>query len=219
LGPAVMPCDVGCTATAAGTASAVNTSVCRIVAPGRNPRQANTERGSPHIVISGRHCAGNVRMPLTSADIIERVGADFSGLLPKPSWGETSLFYNPGGLLPNGVYFCTVKHRDGANDRAANLNRPGVFRFSFGLPSEHYERLLGRRPPRPPKGCSVATGHDFTVTDTVMPHPVYAWMGWVQVLSPSERTWVDLQPWLHIAYRSAVGRYAARTKPSSCGQR
>lgn len=158
-------------------------------------------------------------MALTGENIIERICADFAGLLPKPSWGETAFFYNPGGLLPNGVYFCTVKDRDGANDRAANLNRPGVFRCSFGLPGDHYERLFGPRPPRPPKGGSVATGHDFTVTDTVMPHPVYAWMGWVQVLSPSERTWADCRPLLDIAYRSAVGRYAARTKSLSCGQR
>jgi hypothetical protein len=27
-----------------------------------------------------------------------------------------------------------------------------------------------------------------------MPHPVYAWMGWVQVLNPSDETFALMQP-------------------------
>ncbi|MBU6159509.1 MAG: hypothetical protein KGO50_00195 [Myxococcales bacterium] len=28
------------------------------------------------------------------------------------------------------------------------------------------------------------TEHDFSTLDALTPHPVYAWMGWVQILSP-----------------------------------
>ena len=34
----------------------------------------------------------------------------------------------------------------------------------------------------------VAGGWDFRALDRIMPHPVYAWMGWVAALSPSWRT-------------------------------
>jgi hypothetical protein len=54
----------------------------------------------------------------------------------KSSWGETSFFYNPGQLFPYGVYFCTIKEKDGANDQSSNLARDGIYRFSIGLPKE-----------------------------------------------------------------------------------
>jgi hypothetical protein len=53
----------------------------------------------------------------------------------------------------------------------------------------------------------VATGHDFTATDVLMPHPVYAWMGWVQVLSPSKEIFTGMQPLFTEAYDVAAGKY------------
>jgi hypothetical protein len=144
---------------------------------------------------------------VTPEDVVAALTARFAGLYPKASWGETSLFYNPGRALPNGVYFATVKDHDGANDSASHLDRPGVFRVALGLPRASYERLFGDRPARPPKGGRVATGHDFTATDVLMPHPVYAWMGWVQVLSPSKEIFTGMQPLFTEAYDVAAGKY------------
>lgn len=149
---------------------------------------------------------------MTPTDVIHAITTTYSGLVPKQSWGETSLFYNPDTTLTNGVYFCTIKEHDGANDMASQLNRLDIFRLSFGLPTTHYERLFGVRPPRPSKGGCVATGHDFTVTDILQPHPIYAWMGWVQVLSPSTTTFTTLQPLLSIAYEYTTHKYTNRTK-------
>lgn len=44
---------------------------------------------------------------MTPEEIIQYIYNKLSGVVPKTSWGETSLFYNPGSVLPNGVYFCT----------------------------------------------------------------------------------------------------------------
>jgi hypothetical protein len=44
-------------------------------------------------------------------NIVENIVTEFDGVIPKASWGETSLFYNPGQVLPNGVYFCTIKEK------------------------------------------------------------------------------------------------------------
>lgn len=150
---------------------------------------------------------------MTPSDVIESIVSAYPGLEPSRSWGETSLFYNPDRLLPNGVYFATLKERDGANDTASELDRPGVFRLSFGLPTDRYEALYGPRPARPAKGGCVATGHDFTSIDELMPHPVYAWMGWVQVLSPSRTTLAAVQPLLSAAHGAAAQRYHRRLNP------
>ena len=98
---------------------------------------------------------------MTPEEIIQYVCKSLSGVVPKASWGETSLFYNPGGVLPNGVYFCTLKQRDGENDKASNLDRKEVFRVAIGLKPNTYVRLFGQKPARPSKGGIVATNHDL----------------------------------------------------------
>ena len=57
----------------------------------------------------------------------------------------------------------------------------------------------------------MATGHDFTALDELMPHPVYGWMGWVQVLSPSRRTFGEIQPLLSAAHEAASKKYDSQT--------
>lgn len=143
--------------------------------------------------------------------VISRICAEFSGVVPKSSWGETSLFYNPEKTLPNGVYFCTIKEKDGAHDQASHLNRGGVFRLAIGLPPETYRSLFGEKPPRPAKGGVVSTGHDFTLLNELTPHPVYAWMGWVQILSPTAEKFEHISPFLRSAYAQAVEKFAKKT--------
>lgn len=141
--------------------------------------------------------------------------ARYPGLVPKASWGETSLFYNPGLVLTRGVYFCTIKDHDGANDRASHLDRPGVFRVALGVPKQRYEALFGARPARPAKGGVAATGHDFTATNVLMPHPVYAWMRWVQILSPTDEAFEALQALFAEAHRRAAATFDKRVEPGA----
>jgi len=147
-------------------------------------------------------------------EIVPRLTSQFDGLSLKASWGETSLFYNPGLVLANGVYFCTIKEHDGENDRSSGLDRSGVFRLALGLTAERYERLFGSRPVRPAKGAAVSTGHDFTRLDVVMPHPIYAWMGWIQVLNPSEGTFESMQSLFVDSYDDVVRKFEARRRRS-----
>lgn len=147
-------------------------------------------------------------------DIIARITNSFDGLSPKASWGETSLFYNPENLLPNGTYFCTLKEKDGENDKASRLNREDVFRLSFALNKTVYEKLFGSRPRRPSKGGIIQTHHDFTKTNVLMPHPVYGWMSWVQILNPSSEKFEELYPLLEEAYTTAGAKFKAKYKKS-----
>jgi len=100
------------------------------------------------------------------------------------SWGETGWFCNPGRVKPRGVYVATLKDKDGANDRASHLDRPGVYRLNLGIPPKLYETQFGPRPARPPAGGVVEVPFDFTATGVLTPHPVYAWMGWVSMVCP-----------------------------------
>jgi hypothetical protein len=145
------------------------------------------------------------------ADVIERIVSDFEGVVPKSSWGETSMFYNPGKLLPNGVYFCTLKEQNGENDKASDLNREGTFRLSIGVSKATYEDLFGNRPKRPAKGGIIDTGHDFTALNELMPHPIYGWMSWVQVLNPSKSTFESIIPLIAEAHSNAVIKFNKKT--------
>ena len=151
--------------------------------------------------------------------ILDDLCASLEAVVPKRSWGETALFYNPGRVLPSGVYFCTFKDRDGANDRASALDREGAYRLSIGVPPETYVRLFGPRPMRPAKGGVVHTGHDFTALDVLSPHPVYAWMGWVQILSPTAASYAKIRPLIEDAHRLAVAKFRVRRRIRLSGER
>ena len=144
-------------------------------------------------------------------DIVEKIVNEFSGVVPKASWGETSLFYNPGQLLPNGVYFCTIKEKDGDNDKASNLDREGVYRLSIGVGKESFESLFGARPKRPSKGGIIDTEHEFTECNILMPHPIYGWMSWVQILNPSESKFKEIFSLISESHASAVSKFNKKT--------
>ncbi len=144
---------------------------------------------------------------MTPNEIIKTITENLEGVNPKSSWGETSLFYNPGNVLPNGVYFCTIKENDGDNDKSSNLSRDNVFRVSIGVPKDTYITLFGEKPKRPEKGGIVNTGHDFTETEVLMPHPIYAWMSWVCILSPSVDRFKEIYPLIEKAHANAVLKF------------
>ena len=125
---------------------------------------------------------------MDSSSITQHITHAFADIHPVSAWGETSFFYNPGRKLPRGIYFATLKDKDGDNDRASNLQRSDVFRLNIGISKLTYRSLFGPQPARPAAGGVVDTGHDFTVLDQLLPHPVYGWMSWVSVLNPRRIT-------------------------------
>jgi hypothetical protein len=147
-------------------------------------------------------------MEITS--ISQYITDTFADIHPVAAWGETSFFYNPGRQLPRGIYFATLKEKDGDNDRASELLRPAVFRLNIGVSKPTYRSLFGPQPGRPVAGAVVDTGHDFTALDCLMPHPVYGWMSWLCVLNPSATTFETVKPLLGEAYDLAVTKFAKR---------
>ena len=151
---------------------------------------------------------------LSAEEALRRVARRFDGVVEMERWGERSLFYNPDFLLPHGVYFVTIKEHDGPNDKASRLDRDGVYRVSLGIGRTMYTDHFGPTPTRPSKGQIVDTGHDFTALDTLTPHPVYGWMGWVCVLSPTAETLSEMGTLIAEAHRLAVDKFDKRLRKS-----
>ncbi|MCT0210306.1 DUF6194 family protein [Cyanobium sp. ULC065] len=114
-------------------------------------------------------------------------------------------------MLPNGVYFCTIKQHNGDNDKSTSLDREDVFRLAIGLNPENYARMFGGKPTRPVKGGVVATEYDYTELNELMPHPIYAWISWVQILSPGRDKFREIFPLIQEAHQEAVKRFRSKT--------
>lgn len=147
---------------------------------------------------------------MTAKNVVEHMCSLFPGLRVVDAWGEQSLFYNPDGILKRGVYFCTIKEKDGQNDSASFLNRDTIFRMSFGISKKSYTALFGTLPVRPVKSGVINTFTDFTRLNEIMPHPVYGWMAWVCILNPSQEKFKELEPLLRESYALVIKKYKNR---------
>ena len=143
-------------------------------------------------------------------EILEYCMENLEGSVLVESWGEKAIFYNPGRALKRGVYILTVKEKAGNNDRGSKLNRPGIYRVNLGVRKETFVKLFGAVPQRPGAGGIVEMDYDFSTVDRFLPHPVYAWMGWLCVLNPSEKTFEDLKPYIQEAYEYAKEKFSKR---------
>lgn len=119
--------------------------------------------------------------------------------------GTSFFFYDPQKKFP----FTTVVTND-AHDTASDLSRPSVFRLNIGVSSETYRAMFGRQPAFPHDGGTVDTGHDFTVLDQIMPHPIYTSMSWLCVLNPSVKTLEQVQRLLAEAYVLDVEKHTRK---------
>jgi hypothetical protein len=112
-------------------------------------------------------------------------------------------FVVPGPRNPHKIPFATVTVSD-RYDPGSDLERRGLFRLNLGIGVAAYTERFGK-PLAFPKGGGVAEpGRDYAVADRLMPHPVYAAMGWVCVVQPSAATFEGLKPLVAAAY--AAGR-------------
>ena len=122
---------------------------------------------------------------MTPNAVIERICCLFPEIKAVDNWGETSLFYNRDQLLPKGVLLATIKEADTSNDGFSKLNRAGIYRLTISLTPMMYKKMFGQKPPLHLKGESLGSTYNFEQINHIMPHPIYAWRSWAQVLSPT----------------------------------
>ncbi len=130
-----------------------------------------------------------------------------AGTVLVESLGEMGVYYNPGLVRDRGVYILTVKEQDSEQDKFSQLDREGVFRLNIGVPKQTQQKLFGSAALPQETGNKAEVQYDYTALDTILPHPVYAWMGWICVLNPSEETFETLQPLIKEAYAFAVEKF------------
>ncbi len=135
---------------------------------------------------------------------------NYQGVIVTDAYRERSFFYNPDGSLPKGIYFATIKESDGPNDKASNLNRDGIYRLSVGVGKRQYHQLFGAVPKRPAKGEIVDLNFDFTTTGMIMPHPIYAWLGWVCIYNPENENLDLLKDLLDISYQNVLAKFVKK---------
>ncbi|MBM6498034.1 hypothetical protein CHU92_09320 [Flavobacterium cyanobacteriorum] len=135
---------------------------------------------------------------------------NYQGVIVTDAYRERSFFYNPDGSLPKGIYFATIKESDGPNDKTSNLDREGIYRLSLGVEKKQYQKLFGEIPKRPAKGEIVELDFDFTTTGMLMPHPIYAWLGWVCINNPDSENLDFLKHLFDISYQNVLVKFAKK---------
>ena len=147
---------------------------------------------------------------MKSDEILQYCLENLEGTILVNSWGEKGIFYNPNNTLKRGIYILTIKEKDGENDKGSNLDRENIYRVNVGIQKKTFINLFGEIPKRPSKGCIVDMEYDFTSIDKIIPHPIYAWMGWICCLNPTKKTFEKLKLLILESYEYAKEKYRKR---------
>ncbi|MFJ6694849.1 DUF6194 family protein [Streptomyces sp. NPDC091272] len=119
--------------------------------------------------------------------------------LPEQAWGDAFFYHAPDGRMPTTVQpFATIVTKDHPGDTASALDAPDRWRVNVHVDRATFRELVGAQPREVDR-----TAVDHTVTDRVLPHPVYGELGWICVVSPGDRTTETVLRLLRAAHESA----------------
>jgi hypothetical protein len=148
---------------------------------------------------------------MDEAEVLGYIIETYRGTNPLQAAGDTYFLYDPARDLPperQHPYATLITGE--RHDRVSRLDRVGVYRLNIGVTRQTYRGLFGA-PPRDRERDAdgvLDTGLDYTVLDTVLPHPVYATQNWVCVLVPTATTFETVvAPLLDEAYEFAVRKH------------
>jgi hypothetical protein len=151
---------------------------------------------------------------LTDAPTLLRaIEQRLTGVVTTTHEGDSFLFYDPDGItVPEQRFpFCTLITGDHPYDAASLLDRDAItYRVNVEVSRARYEELFGPAPREPAGHAVLDTGFDYSTTDTLLPHPLYAPLHWVCVVNPGPRTAADLAALLDRAHGLAKRRYDNR---------
>jgi hypothetical protein len=126
---------------------------------------------------------------------------------PEIAWGDTFFYYAPDGRIPRtGQPFATVVTKDYPGEPTSGLDRPGAFRVNVHAGTDAFRAHCGRDPRDAPSPDTV----DHRAEDAVLPHPVYARLGWLCVVNPADRSSPTTRELLATAHRLARQRHDRR---------
>lgn len=135
--------------------------------------------------------------------IKNRIKTEFENVREVEANGDFFFMYKNEEKFP----FATIVTSDNDFDSVSNLNRNGFYRLNIGIDKATFLHLFGAIPAKPGIGGYVGSGIDFTMEDTVFPHPFYGTMYWVSIVNPSESSYPQLKAFLDYAYAKARTSY------------
>lgn len=143
-----------------------------------------------------------------SFDGVLVLAPDAASGAPEIAWGDFFFYYAPDGQVPrNQQPYGTIVTKDYPDDVASALDGEGRWRVNVHVGRITFHELLGVGP----KEATVDPGaYDFSVTDVLLPHPVYGALGWIAVVDPGERTGETVLGLLRDAHAAARARAVRR---------
>ena len=109
------------------------------------------------------------------------------------SYGYHMYFVGDEHLVP----FVSIATEDNDYDAVSNLNRGGLYRLNIGVSRKTYDSLFDTHD---------TEGVDFTVVDTVLPHPQYAKQNFICIISPSSNQQDATKAYITEAHELAIAR-------------
>jgi len=150
-------------------------------------------------------------------DILQTIRA-FDGVLelaptegsafPELAWGDHFFYFAPDGRVPQREQpYATIVTKNYPGDTLRDLDRPDRWRLNIHVGTEAFVQLTGEHPRAEP------TSWDYTLTDTVLPHPVYRAQGWISIVDPGPGTHELATRLLRQAHDDARRRTERRDRP------
>jgi hypothetical protein len=130
------------------------------------------------------------------------------GPYPEIAWGDHFFYYAPDGDVPqNAQPYATIVTKDYPDDTQSRLG-DGRWRVNIHVGRKTFVDLLDMEP-------KDASAPDHAADDVVLPHPVYAALGWVSVVNPGERTLPLVLDLIRSAHEDARTRADRRSQHPS----
>lgn len=127
------------------------------------------------------------------------------GPYPEIAWGDHFFYYAPDGEVPQNTQpHTTIVTKDYPDDTSSALGGDR-WRVNIHVGRERFTELLGGDP-------KDASAEVYSAVDVVLPHPLYASLGWISVVNPGDRTLpvvIDLIRAAHADARARADRRAS----------
>lgn len=126
--------------------------------------------------------------------------------MPEIAWGDSFFYDAPDGRMPERTQpYATIVTKDYPDDTASELDGPDRWRVNIHVDRTTFRELVGEDP------HELSRPRDFAAVDVINPHPVYGALGWVCVVTPTERTMGTVLRLLREAHDAARARASRRT--------
>jgi hypothetical protein len=138
--------------------------------------------------------------------VLELAPTEGSGF-PEIAWGDHYFYFAPDGQVPQREQpYATVVTKNYPDDTLCDLDHPGRWRLNIHVGTDSFDELTSEHP------RATAAPRDYTLTDTVLPHPLYRAQGWVSIVNPAAGTRKLAAQLLRRAHEDAKRRAERRNR-------